>query len=116
MCTLYAVYVIWLCSFDDVHTHTRMHARTHAHTHTHTHTQTLLSLSKLSMLASDSTDTETLQALNRELQMIEFQQNIPTEALEVGSASKLPELKLAEHVGIPSLVIPSGLGIHCSLL
>ena len=57
------------------------------------------------MLASDSTDTETLQALNRELQVIEFQQNIPIEALEVSWLPRfsqnvvLPELKLAEHVG-----------------
>ena len=41
------------------------------------------------MLASDSTDTETLQALNRELQVIEFQQNIPIEALEVSYASRV---------------------------
>ena len=69
------------------HTHARTHAHAHAHTHTHTHThihhKTLLSLSKLSMLASDGSDMETLQVLNRQLQVIEFQQNIPIEALEV---------------------------------
>lgn len=45
------------------------------------------------MLASDSSDPETLQVLNRQLQVIEFQQNIPIEVLEVSCASKLPELR-----------------------
>ena len=62
--------------------------------------KTLLSLSKLSMLASDSTDTETLQTLNRELQVIEFQQNIPTEALEANGLvpEEMPPLQPEEII------------------
>ena len=68
--------------------HPHPYTCTPAHPPTHTkHLQTLLSLSKLAMLTSESVDSETLQVLNRQLQLIELQQNIPAEALEVGCVS-----------------------------
>ena len=84
MCTLYAMYMSFGCALLTAWAHTHTHKNKKKTKKKH---KTLLSLSKLSMLASDSTDTETLQTLNRELQVIEFQQNIPTEALEVSCAN-----------------------------
>ena len=52
----------------------------------HLFPQTLLSLGKLAALLSDSSHPEKAQdlgRLNQQLQLIEFQQNIPLEALEV---------------------------------
>ena len=81
--------------------------------HIHIHTQqTLLSLSKLSLLAShsdDGTKDERMAELDNALQHIDYQQNIPQEAVEVVKKTLVCVLGLHHIVYLYVLICP-----HCS--